>query len=142
MRKTAILSLCVALVAAVLAGGCATGAKGPTNEELIAATMDNWKAGMESQDLEKIKTAVSEEFNHYQYGNKAQMLTAVDVMFKDGTLDGAKVSLDTAETKIDGDAATVYPVEMTFAAGSATLELTLKKEADGQWRAVGLTVEM
>ncbi|MCC6699028.1 MAG: hypothetical protein IT365_25620 [Candidatus Hydrogenedentes bacterium] len=142
MRKSAILTICVALVASVFAGGCATGAKGPSNEELISATMNNWKAGMETKDLAKIGLTVSEEFNHYEYGNKAQMLSAVDGMFKDGTLSGAKVSLETAETKIEGDAATVYPVEMSFASGSVTIEFNLKKEADGQWRAIGMTVEM
>ncbi len=141
MRKSAILTLCVACIAAFLMGGCATGPKGPSDEELISAALQNWKVGMETKDIDRIGMALSDEFNHYEYGNKEQMLSFLSGAFNDGTLDSAKVSLDAAEIKIDGKTATVYPVELMAAFGSATLGFTLTKEADGQWRVTSLTVE-
>jgi hypothetical protein len=141
VRKTAILTLCTAVLFATLAAGCATGSTGPTDAELIASTLDNWKAGMEGKDVEKIKLAISDSFNHYEYGNKTQMVSFLSGAFRDGNLDGAKVALDTAKTKVDGNAANVYPVELVASFGSATLGFDLTKEADGQWRATSITVE-
>jgi hypothetical protein len=141
VRKTAILTLCVTFVIAVLAGGCATGAKGPSDEELIASTLANWKMGMEQKNVEMLKLAISDEFDHYEYGNKDQMIGFLSGAFTDGTLDSAKVSLETAETKIDGKTANVYPVELVAAFGSATIGFTMTKEDDGQWRATSMVVE-
>ncbi len=141
VRKTAILGLCAALIAAVISGGCATGAKGPSDEELIANTLNTWKVGMEEKDIEKLRTILSDEFDHYEWGNKEQMIGFLESTFNQGDLDNANVSLEAAQTKIEGDTATVYPVELTAAFGSATIEFRLKKEADGQWRAVGMSVE-
>lgn len=141
MGKSAILGLCAAVIAAVLAGGCATGGKGPSNEELISAALNNWKTGMETKDLEKIKVTLSNDFNHYEWGNKDSMVSFLDTTFGQGDLDGAKVNLDTAKTTIEGDTATAYPVELSAAFGSATIEFSLKKESDGQWRVVGISVE-
>lgn len=141
MRKSAILGLCAALVMAVISGGCATGAKGPSDEELISNTLNTWKMGMETKDIEKLKTTISDEFNHYEWGNKDQMIGFLESTFNAGDLDGAKINLDAAQTKIEDETATVYPVELTAAFGSATIEFRLKKEADGQWRVVGMSVE-
>jgi len=129
------------LATGAMVTGCATGPKGPTDAELIAATLNNWKAGMEMKDIETLKLAISDEFNHYEYGTKDQMISFLSGAFNDGTLDSAKVSLETAETKIDGNKANVYPVELVAAFGSATIGFDLTKEADGQWRATSMTVE-
>lgn len=141
MRKTAILTLGISFCIAVLAGGCATGAKGPSDEELISSTLINWKAGMEDKNVDLIEMAISDAFSHYEYGNKDQMLSFLKGAFNDGTLDSAKVNLETAETKVDGDTASVYPVELMASFGSATLGFTLTKEADGAWRVTTMTVE-
>ncbi len=141
MRKSAILMMSAAFAISVLVGGCATGATGPSDEELIADSLAKWKVGMEQKDAEQIALAISDEFSHYEYGNKDQMLSFLKGAFNDGTLDSAKVTLETAETKIDGDTASVYPVELMASFGSATLGFTMTKEADGVWRVTTMTVE-
>jgi hypothetical protein len=123
------------------AAGCATGSKGPTDQELINQTLNNWKVGMESKDITKLEIAISDKFNHFEWGNKEQMLSVLKNFFSTGDLDNAKIVLDSAKTTIDGSKATVYPVELTASFGSATIEFTLEKEADGQWRATSVNVE-
>ena len=49
--------------------------------------------------------------------------------------------MENAKTKIDGATATVYPVELTASFGTATIEFNFAKEADGQWRVVGVDVQ-
>jgi len=57
-----------------------------------------------------------------------------------GYLDDAESSLEETEVKIEEGVATVYPVELTAAFGSSTIELTLKKE-NGKWMVTGMEVE-
>lgn len=143
MRKYWRLGLSVMAIAAVLAGGCATGAKGPSDEELIDQMLNNWKVGMETKDITKIDAAISEQFNHYEWGDKKSLIAFVKDNMDQGNLDGAKIVLDNAKKEIDKDAGTakVYPVELSASFGSMTIEFNLKKETDGAWRAVGLTAE-
>lgn len=140
MRKAMILTMSLAIVMA-LVSGCATAAKGPSDEELIKGVLANWKAGMEGKDIAKIESGISSEFKHYEWDDKAGLIGFLKQTFNQGDLDNAKVNIDNAKIDIEKGTATVYPVEMSAAFGSATIEFSMKKEADGQWRAVGITVE-
>lgn len=147
MRKTAFFSMCGALVMALALAGCATSgggstaAKGPSAEEGIKASLEGWKAGMEGKDLAKLGASMSDKFNHSEWGNKQQMLDFLKSQFDQGTLDGTKVDGSKAKITVNGNTATVYPVEMTASFGTATIEFKLEKEADGVWRATGINVE-
>ncbi len=131
--------------------GCATGGisssaspaakKGMSDDDGIKAALENWKAGMESKDIAKLGAGISDKFNHYEWGNKQQMLDFLKSQFDQGTLDGAKINAANAKTKIENGVATVYPVELVASFGTATIEFKLAKETDGVWRATGINVE-
>ena len=135
-----ILTMSLAIVMA-LVSGCATAAKGPSDEELIKGVLGNWKAGIEGKDIAKVESGISSEFKHYEWGDKAGLVGFLKQSFDQGDLNNAKVNIDNAKITIEKGTATVYPVEMSASFGSATIEFNMKKEADGQWRAVGVTVE-
>lgn len=141
MRIATILSLGASIVMVAAGAGCAGLAKGPSDQELIDQALNNWKVGMETKDIAKIETLISEAFSHYEYGNREQLLGFLSSTFSQGDLDNAQVVLDQAKTTIEGDSATVYPTELTAAFGSATIEFSLKKESDGVWRVVSMNVE-
>ncbi|NUM54308.1 MAG: hypothetical protein HUU46_11740 [Candidatus Hydrogenedentes bacterium] len=147
MRKTALFSICGALVMVLALAGCATSGgastakKGPSDEDGVKAALENWKTGMEGKDLAKLGAGISDKFNHYEWGNKEQMLGFLKSQFEQGTLDGTKIDASKATLKIENGVATVYPVEMVASFGTATIEFKLEKEADGVWRATGINVE-
>ena len=154
VRKTAFFSVCAMTVMAMVLAGCATGggssSAAPAKSAAASAggdaagiqkALDNWKAGMEGKDIAKLGAGISDKFNHYEWGNKQQMLDFLKSQFDQGTLDGAKVNAANAKTKIENGIATVYPVELTASFGTATIEFKLQKETDGAWRATGINVE-
>jgi uncharacterized protein GlcG (DUF336 family) len=127
----------------------AAAAVGPTEavegaaaaEAEIMKSLQLFKTGMESKNLESLQAMISESFSHYEFGDKAGLLAFVKSTMAMGDLDEAEVDLEYAKIQIDGDAATVYPVDMMAMFGSATVEFKLKKEDDGAWRTVAMAIE-
>lgn len=148
MRKTALVASWAVMVIAL--AGCATGGggtakeagamKGVSDAEGIKQTLEAWKAGMETKDVTKLGSVISDKFSHYEWGDKTQMLSFLKEQFAQGTLDGAKIDASAAKTTIENGVATVFPVKMTAPVGDITIEFTLAKEADGVWRATKINV--
>ena len=140
MKKSAIAVLMAVVIGAVVAGGCASTPKGPTDAELIQKLIGDWKAAAMSKDLDKMMASYSEGFQHPEWGDKAGLKGFLKEALDMGYLENAQVNTDKAQVKIEKDAATAYPIEFKAAFGSATIELSLKKEAKG-WAITGMTVE-
>ena len=136
MRNTRIAVFGVAVLVTALVCGCAGQGKGPTDEELIAGMLADWNAAFAAQDLDQIMAAYSEDFESEQSADKEGVRGFLERAIDEGYLDGAEIILDGAETIIDGESATVSPVDLDGDFGSVSLELVLKKEADGAWRIV------
>jgi len=130
MRKSALLGVCAGIAAVVLVCGCAGTGRGPSDEELIRNVLGKWKAAAEALDIEAQMALCSESLES-DWGDKEAtkefMLDAKDM----GYLDDMEVITDEAEITIDGNVATVYPLEVQTAMGGATVGLTLTKEAGG-----------
>ena len=117
--------------------GCATGGssaapsqaakKGMSDDDGIKAALENWKVGMESKDIAKLGAGISDKFNHYEWGNKQQMLDFLKSQFDQGTLDGAKINAANAK-RIENGVATVYPVELVASFGTATINSSCQKK--------------
>jgi len=117
--------------------GCATTPKGPTDEELIRSSLGQLKTGLESGNLDLIMSFFSEEFRDPDMRDKSGARREIDNYLKGGELRNAKVSLDTVTlAKIDETTYNVDGIKLTANFGSGTLGFTVKKEADGTWRAV------
>jgi len=132
MNRSVILMLAVAMVAAVLIGGCRTG---PSDEELIGATMADWKAALVAEDLDKVMAGYSENYASERGDGKEEIRQFMGTVFEQGWMDTTKVIFEEAETAIEGDKATFGPVKFTSDRGTMAIDYTLKKE-DESWRIV------
>lgn len=136
MKSSILVKLGAGVLALLLVCGCATLGKGPSDEELIAATMKQWAAGLAAQDAEKIMAAYSADFESADMPDKEAMAELIEMAIDQGFLEDVEVIADEAETVIEGNKATYGPVELSGAMGSMMLDFTLQKE-NGAWLIVG-----
>ena len=137
MHRPIITGSLVAVLLAVLVCGCASLGKGPADGERIAGMLADWKAALEAHDVDKLMTAYSEDFEGRGGAGKEQVREFLQGAIDQGYLDGAEISLEDAETTIDGGTASVGPVVLSSDRGAMEIELKLIKESDGAWRIVG-----
>ena len=137
MVKFKLVMVLAASLAVALTGGCITGKKGPSDKELVAQTLGEWKAALEAQDIDKMLLCYSDSYQGDQGEGKAQLAEFLENVKTQGYLEGAEVDLEDAETVIENGIATVAPVDLSSDAGGLTLELKLKKDPDDIWRITG-----
>ena len=130
--KNAIRVIALALTVAVSLMGCAGAAKGPSDEELIKATLGKWQEALVAKNIDNIVACYSDEFKDGDGRGKPELKGFISEAISAGYLDGIKVSMEGTTTKIDGDKATVTPIGLSGNAGGMSLTLTLGK-ANGQW---------
>ncbi len=118
-----------------------TKAGGGDPETLIKEALENFKKGMEDKDTDKIAEALSDAFDHPEFGDKDTMISFLSDTFSGGDLDGTEVDLSGIEIEIDGDNATAYPGELIAAFGTLTIEFSFSKEDDGSWRVTTIDVQ-
>ena len=133
MNRSAMLTLAVGMVAAVLLGGCKTG---PSDKELIGTTMADWNTALVAKDLDKVMSAYSEGYTSERGDGKERVREFMTAVFDQGWLDNAKIDLEGAETTMEGDEAMFGPVKFTSDRGTMVINYTLKKE-DETWRIAG-----
>lgn len=132
MRKVARRVLAGVLAVAFVISGCATGAKGPSDEELISSLMTTWADALAAKNIDKILPCYSEKFQDADGRGKAQLKDFLGSAISSGYLDGVKMTLTDAKTTIEGDKATITPVTLSSNAGAISLSLSLVKE-QGNW---------
>lgn len=139
MMKHAAAALALALVVA----GCASGGKGPSDAELIDAAVGDFIAGMQTQDVEKIMSVVSDNFRNPEASSKAALGDFLGNAIAAGYLEQVEIGTEEAtQSRDDGtEEVYVYPLEVESLAGVATIGLTLKKE-EGAWLITGMDLEM
>jgi len=150
MKRAAVFTSFICILSLALLVGCATGPKGPTDEELVMqqvqALIDDLFAG----NVDNLLSYVSEDFYHYEAGDKASLADHLEQGKQMGYTENvpgwleeheAEVNLDQAVVTVDGNKATVYPIEISGDLGSVTVELGYQKDADGVWRIVEADVE-
>ncbi len=91
------------------------------------------------KDLTTAMTAVSENFEHYEYGSKVELKSFLEEAIQAGYIDDLKIITDDTEVKIEGDKAVLYPIDVEGLFGSFTLELTGQKE-DGKWMVTSMDI--
>jgi len=112
----------------------ATTAK-PGDKAVAAAKA--WGDALAAQDLEKIMACFADDFEHYEYGDKAGIRDFIGQAMDMGYLEDLEVSVDDAEAEVDGDEVIVYPVELMGAFGSITFELVFE-ERNGEMKITGM----
>jgi ketosteroid isomerase-like protein len=144
MRKTTIVCSVVATLALVLAVGCATGGKGPSDEELISALLTTWEAGIMEKNVDKLLTTFSDDFSHsgmdFSADGKEELQQFVEDSIAMGYLDGVDISYDPSAIVVEGDTATIYPLYYSNTQGDVTVSMTAKKSA-GAWLLTDMAIE-
>ena len=138
MHQSRIATALMATIFVALVCGCAILGKGPTDEELITRTVSDYNAALAAKDLDRMMEAYSEGFEGENAAGKDDIRQLLGGAIDGGYLDDLEVNDADCEIKIQGDTAAVGPVEYSSALGSMSFEFTMKKEADGVWRIVGI----
>jgi hypothetical protein len=131
MYKSVIVSLGAALFV-VAVSGCQILGGGPSDTDLVNATMTDWKAALIAHDMDKLMKTYSESYLNTEGGNKASVRDFISGAIEQGYLENTKVNLEGAEVTIEDDKAGVAPVEVTADGGAYVLDFKLQKE-DKSW---------
>jgi hypothetical protein len=131
-----MLALC--LLVGVVVVGCATGGGKKTDEEMIRETVMTMKTALEELNLDLLMTTFSDDFYHPEVGGKEEGRELLQMGIDAGYADDGEVFVDDMEiTKKEDGTATVYPIDLSGPPGSISVELIMKKEANG-WLIVGV----
>jgi len=131
----------VMVLGVILACGCATTTKGPSDQELIEANTAGCIKAAEAGDIEKLLTYYSDDFSHYEFGDKDGFKTFLLDAKDMGYIDGIEIDNSNAQTTIEGDKATVSSVSVSGGFGSTNIDFELVKE-DGDWKISGMDLDI
>ena len=136
MKKLAMTLMMTAAVL-MLAAGCATKAKGPTDEEQISKRIQEGIANIKAKNFDAFKTFVSDKFDSGAVGDKESLLAFLKNADDMGYLDGIEVDLSGSKITVTGSTATVASIVANGRFGSLTLDFTGAKE-NKVWMITGL----
>ena len=131
MKKLAVLCAMIGVVA-LLAAGCATTAKGPTDQEMVSKRMQECVAAIKAKNFDAFKGFVSASFDSGVIGKRDVLLDYLKNADDAGFLDGIEIDLSGAKTTVTGDKVTVAPVVASGGFGSLGLGFEGVKEK-GVW---------
>ncbi|NIA13744.1 MAG: hypothetical protein GWP08_06650 [Nitrospiraceae bacterium] len=144
MKKSTVLQGVVGVVIAMMAVGCATCGGGASDEEQIQALLAKWEQACVAADMDQLMATISDDFAHkgyeYEAADKEELAAFIEYSIDEGYLDGVEISFEDADVEIDGDTATIYPIDFLNDVGAATVELVAKKEKGG-WIFVDMIIE-
>ncbi len=134
--------LSVVAVAVLFVAGCASMAKGPSDEELIVQTVMKLKEALETQDIDLLMETFADDFEHPEVGGKEDGRMMLEMGMEAGYADDGEVYLDDMEIAMNDDGtATVYPVDLSAAMGSIAVELVMAKRGE-QWLIITLDADI
>lgn len=115
-----------------------------SDEEQIEALLEEWKEAVLDDDVDRFMATHSENFAHdgYEYAadSKAELREFIESSRDQGAWEQVELSLEDAEIEIDGDEASVHPIDFANWQGSITIELVLAKEEEG-WLITDMHIE-
>lgn len=142
MRTPGIWAIVASVPIVFLVSGCQTLCGGANVEKQITETLNLFKAGLESKDIDKTMAAFSGSFQSSEFGDKSAARGEVQGYFTGGELNNAQVDLEKAEyTRLEDGTYQVYPVPLRASFGSGILGFKMKPDEDGVWRAYDMTFE-
>jgi len=104
-------------------------------KEAVTAAIQTFADAAAAGDMDKMLSVFSEDFEHYQYGDKEGIKEFLQQSADMGYLEGIEFYMDDAEFEEDGDIISVYPVDVEGSFGAVTFEYILANEG-GTWKIV------
>ena len=134
--KNLIWTLLACGIIAVMAAGCATAPKGPSDEEMVMKRVQECVAAMKAKDFTAFDKFVSNSFSAPAVGDKASFLDMLKMADSMGMADNVEVDLSQAKVVVEGAKCTVTPITASSGAGSITVKGYGAKE-NGVWMLTG-----
>ena len=130
----ALLKMSVMAMAMVVMAGCAStgGGGGASAGDSIKMIVEEMMGALASQDIDKMMMHYSEDFESDQGGDLAATREFLTAAKEGGLLEGLEVDQSSSETTIEGDKASVGPIDLEGSFGALTLEFDLEKRG-GSW---------
>lgn len=131
----ALLKMSVMALAMVVMAGCAStgGSGGGANDtDVINGMVEAMMAALVAQDIETMVAPYSDDFESDQGGDRDATKEFLNAAKEGGLLDGIEVDNSSMELELDGDTASVGPIDIEGSFGAMTLEFDLEKRA-GAW---------
>ncbi len=122
-----------------MAGAAAAAAPAIDPAEALLANIKEFTEKLAEGDIDSVIKTFSDDFSHYEFGDKEGVRNFLKDAADMGYLDDLEVDLDDTEIEIVDDEGTAYPIDISGAFGSATLELEGKLK-DGVWVLTGLDI--
>jgi hypothetical protein len=136
-----VTALIVAMVGcASTGGGGAAAPKGPTDQEMIQQMMIDVMAALTAKDVEKMTSYYADDFTS-DNGDKAATVAFLNGAKDQGFLDGIVVKTDAMLINVEGETATVGPVNLEGAFGALGLNFGLVKR-EGKWLVKSQSTQM
>ena len=112
-------------------------AKAPnlTPEEGAMKTVSAYVKAAEAGDIDGLLACFSEDFDHYELGDKAGLRKFIEGVEAEGMLEDITGDFKDAKAEVEGEKVTVYPVELEGIFGTVTYEFELKAEG-GEWKII------
>lgn len=124
----------------VLDGGPgAKAAAAPSHADAVMAVIDTWFKALAAENVDEAITQYSDDFEDSDGRDKASSGEFLKGAIDQGFLSGLELGVEDAEVDIEGEEATVGPLDLSSDAGAFTLDMYLKLEGD-TWRIVGVDV--
>jgi len=143
MKEKTVRQIGVLVLAVVLAVGCASLGKGPSDKDQVQAMLGAWKAAAIEKNTDKMMALYSEEFSHsgsdYQAADKAALRKFSEECKQKGYFDGVEIATNNATINIQGNMATISGIDWTNNQGTAAIELTAKKGKTG-WLIANMSI--
>lgn len=135
--KAIMLKMSVVALSVMTMLGCAStgGNDGPSDEELITALATGIADALRAQDIDAMVSYYSDDFSSSEGGDKAAIKMALEGYKASGFLEGIEVDISSMKVEVDGDKATVGPIDLEGVFGGLALDFDLEKR-DGKWIAV------
>lgn len=135
MRNARTLIM-LAVTVALVASGCAMLQGGPSDEEALHKLLETYTTSMQAGDVETLIPlySTSYETERGDYEESMERMRQFVPRFADWDVD---MSTEAAEVKVDGDTASVGPIDFESERGEWSTTLLTTKEEDGCWRITG-----
>lgn len=122
-------------------GEAAPAAEEKSLDELAKEGVQAWVDNAGKGDIDGMMSWVSEDFEHYEYGDKAGLQDFLQQALDMGYLEELEASMEDTEIEQEDDGTVIlYPVDIEGMFGALTFEFVMKKEDDGKYRMIGMDV--
>ncbi|MFA6244237.1 MAG: hypothetical protein WC655_25060 [Candidatus Hydrogenedentales bacterium] len=109
-----------------------------TDDQKIYVLLDVMKRAVESQNIDKIMTAISDGYSDASGRGKTETRVLMQGFKTAGQMDNVQFNLDNAQIAVDGDAALVENVILATPTGATTISLACAREGE-KWMISSIT---